>query len=86
MDVIDAMSAGAAGGLLGLLSAMLIAPFVRPAAPSAGAPADSYAIRTTQIVLTLLAAAMLGALYWLSWGLAAVVNVPWWFRGITFAL
>lgn len=27
----------------------------------------------------------LGLLFWLSWGLAAVVSVPWWLRGLVFA-
>jgi hypothetical protein len=28
----------------------------------------------------------LGLLFWLSWGLAAIVDVPWWVRGLTFAM
>ncbi|MDY6946633.1 MAG: hypothetical protein SXG53_13005 [Pseudomonadota bacterium] len=28
----------------------------------------------------------LGLLFWLSWGLAAMVDVPWWVRGLTFAM
>lgn len=27
----------------------------------------------------------LGLLFWLSWGLAGLVEVPWWLRGLTFA-
>jgi hypothetical protein len=27
----------------------------------------------------------LGLLFWLSWGLAGLVDVPWWVRGVTFA-
>jgi hypothetical protein len=26
----------------------------------------------------------LGVLFWLTWGLAAVVGVPWWLRGVLF--
>jgi hypothetical protein len=28
----------------------------------------------------------LGLLFWLSWGLAGMVDVPWWIRGISFAM
>ncbi len=28
----------------------------------------------------------LGLLFWLSWGLTAIVGVPWWLRGSAFAL
>ena len=76
------MAAGAAGGLTALL-ATLFAGTLLPVKHTH--LVDSYALRTMQILLTLFAAAMLGALYWLSWGLAAVVNVAWWLRGIAFA-
>ncbi len=29
---------------------------------------------------------VLGAMFWLSWGLPAIVGVPWWVRGACFAL
>jgi hypothetical protein len=32
------------------------------------------------------AGAGLGLLFWLSWGLAAVVGISWWVRGISFGL
>jgi hypothetical protein len=28
----------------------------------------------------------MGCLYWLSWGLAAVVGVDWWWRGLGFGV
>jgi len=34
----------------------------------------------------LLAGALLAMLFWLSWGLAALVSVPWWQRGVVFGL
>ena len=35
-------------------------------------------------LLHMLCGTGLGLLFWLSWGLAAVVDVPWWVRGLTF--
>jgi hypothetical protein len=28
----------------------------------------------------------MGSLYWLSWGLAAVVGMDWWWRGLAFGV
>jgi hypothetical protein len=37
------------------------------------------------LTVHLFAGVGLGLLFWLSWGLAAVVGIPWWMRGILFA-
>ena len=37
-------------------------------------------------LLHLICGTGLGLLFWLSWGLAALVDVPWWVRGVAFAL
>lgn len=79
------MAAGAAGGLFALLLAALVTPWLHQADAESGELADTRALRAIQALLSLFAAAVLGALYWLSWGLAAVVNVPWWLRGVAFA-
>lgn len=39
-----------------------------------------------QAALHTLSGAALGLLFWLSWGLAAIVNISWWLRGLTFGL
>lgn len=85
MDLTDAMAAGAAGGLTALLTTLFAGLWLPAKTGAHTRVVDSYALRTVQILLTLFAAAMLGALYWLSWGLAAVVNVAWWLRGTAFA-
>jgi hypothetical protein len=46
---------------------------------------DMGSLQLTDAVLHLLCGAGLGLLFWLSWGLAAIVQVPWWLRGLTFA-
>lgn len=38
------------------------------------------------LTLYLFVGAGLGLLFWLSWGLTAIVGVPWWLRGSAFAL
>ena len=40
----------------------------------------------TDAFLHLICGTGLALLFWLSWGLAAVVDVPWWVRGVSFAL
>lgn len=40
----------------------------------------------TDAFLHLICGTGLGLLFWLSWGLAGMVDVPWWFRGVSFAM
>lgn len=40
----------------------------------------------TDACLHLICGTGLGLLFWLSWGLAGMVDVPWWFRGVSFAM
>lgn len=42
-------------------------------------------LQLTDAFLHLVCGAGLGLLYWLSWGLAGLVEVSWWVRGVTFA-
>jgi hypothetical protein len=42
-------------------------------------------LHLTDALLHLICGAGLGLLFWLSWGLAGLVEVPWWVRGVTFA-
>lgn len=46
----------------------------------------SNPLSVTDAFLHLICGAGLGLLFGLSWGLAAIVGVPWWVRGVTFAL
>ncbi len=48
--------------------------------------AKSLRSQLAEIGVQLVAGAGLGMLFWLSWGLAAIVGVPWWLRGSSFAL
>lgn len=49
-----------------------------------GTPLSSLDV--TDALLHLICGTGLGLLFWLSWGLAALVDVPWWVRGVTFAM
>ena len=44
------------------------------------------AVSLTDACLHLICGTGLGLLFWLSWGLAGMVDVPWWFRGVSFAM
>lgn len=41
-------------------------------------------VQISEAFLHMLLGVTLGLLFWLSWGLAAVVQVPWWIRGLAF--
>lgn len=43
-------------------------------------------LKLTDALLHLICGTGLGLLFWLSWGLAAIVDVPWWYRGLSFAM
>jgi hypothetical protein len=76
------------GGLSGLLSV-----FGHSVAWSA---LESLGVRTAnagrevhptviEMLMHLIAGIALGAMFWLSWGFAAIVDVSWWVRGLVFA-
>jgi hypothetical protein len=77
---------GALSGLVSLLAHAVIWSFAEMIRPQ---------LRTTQIsvrqldvpdvLLHLIAGTALGLLFWLSWGLTAIVGVSWWMRGLAFA-
>jgi hypothetical protein len=46
---------------------------------------ESYAdLPVLELLMHMVSGIGLGLLFWLSWGLAAVVNAPWWLRGLYF--
>jgi hypothetical protein len=52
--------------------------------PQARTFASTTTLEVLEILLHMCAGAALGFLFWLSWGLAAVVDVAWWVRGVSF--
>ena len=77
-------------GSMGGLASVLLSAFLRPLLPSTLRP-DVIADRLTwrdlvEVASHLGAGAGVAALYWLSWGFAALVSLPWWQRGLVFGL
>jgi hypothetical protein len=81
------------GALSGLVSVLLHAvlwsllELIRPAVGTArdsGARSAMARLDIPDIALHVMWGIGLGLLFWLSWGLAAVVSVPWWTRGLVF--
>jgi hypothetical protein len=80
MDVSQLLLTGSLSGLISVLAHSVIGSAVEvlrgplPAAPGA-------TLRISEALLHMLSGAGLALLFWLSWGMAAVVDVPWWLRG-----
>jgi len=76
------------GGLSGLVSLLThsvlwsIAEMLRPRMRIANA--SNHQLDVPDILLHLFAGIGLGGLFWISWGLAALVDVTWWQRGLIF--
>ena len=85
MDLVNILFHGALAGV----SAGVLAGFL---APIFIAPTDApwrdrkLAHDLAAVALHLIAGIALALLFWLSWGLTAIVGVPWWQRGGAFAL
>jgi len=87
VELLMSVLGGAAGGLCGTLwGALLSAP---PASGTEGGAAErwngSVAIFLRGAVLYAGCGALLGLLFWLGWGLAALAGLPWPLLGLSFA-
>lgn len=74
---------GSMSGLVAVLAHSIIYSLyelIRARGPSVNS------LTVTDAFLHLICGSGLGLLFWLSWGLAAIVDVPWWVRGATFAM
>jgi hypothetical protein len=73
---------GALSGLVGVLAHSVVYSvfeLIRSRGTAMGT------LQLTDALLHLICGAGIGLLFWLSWGLAGLVEVPWWVRGLTFA-
>jgi hypothetical protein len=82
---------GAMGGLASVLVAAVLRPWLSAVGRTDVTPgATRLPIPSWREVLEagthVCAGAGIGVLYWLSWGFAAIVTVPWWVRGLAFGL
>jgi hypothetical protein len=81
--------AGVAGGLAGVLwSGMITARWLARAERSRAMPTrtETAARLFAGVALRALAGAALGFLFWLGWGLIAVVGAPWYATGLLYGL
>lgn len=82
MDLTYLLLMGSLSGLVGVLTHSVgysIYELVRSRGTATGS------LQLADAFLHLVCGTGLGLLFWLSWGLAAVVDVPWWVRGLSFA-
>ncbi|MGH8187376.1 MAG: hypothetical protein ACREUC_12515 [Steroidobacteraceae bacterium] len=85
MELSYLLLTGSLSGLLSVLAhAVLWSIFATFRVPLPGAPVSSP-LQISDALLHMLAGTGSALLFWLSWGLAAVVDVSWWVRGLSFA-
>jgi hypothetical protein len=76
------------GSLSGLLSVLAhsVAGSAIELVRGPSAATDSMSLQISEALLHAICGVGLALLFWLSWGLAAVVDVGWWVRGVSFAV
>lgn len=83
MELSYLLFTGSLSGLVSILGhsvAWSLIQVLRPKAPGAFDPQ----VQISEALLHMLTGIGLGFLFWLSWGLAAIVDVSWWLRGLSF--
>lgn len=86
MELSYLMLTGSLSGLISILAHSAVWSGVQLLRGPAQGPAAARAeVTVGEAVLHMMCGIALGALFWLSWGLAAVVDVAWWVRGLAFA-
>jgi len=74
-------------GSMGGLAGVLVNAVLRPLLPAHSAEAHDGKLSwrdAVEVGAHLAGGAGIAALYWLSWGFAALVAIPWWGRGLAF--
>jgi hypothetical protein len=86
MELSYLMLTGSLSGLVSILTHSVVCSGVELARGSTKTAAGGLAaVAFSEAVLHMLCGIGLGLFFWLSWGLAALVAVPWWVRGLSFA-
>jgi hypothetical protein len=80
MDLTYLMLTGSLSGLVSVLLHSILASARTAVRPGAVIPP----LQISDAVVHMLYGCGFALLFWLSWGLAAIVDVPWWVRGLCF--
>jgi hypothetical protein len=80
MDLTYLMLTGSLSGLVSVLLHSILASAHAAVRPGTAIPP----LQVADALLHMLYGCGFALLFWLSWGLAAVVAVPWWVRGLSF--
>lgn len=80
MDLTYLMLTGSLSGLLSVLAHSVLWSAVDAVRPGAAVAPLQFA----EALLHMLYGTGFGLFFWLSWGLAAIVDIPWWVRGLSF--
>jgi hypothetical protein len=85
MELPYLMLTGSLSGLISILAHSIVWSGVELARGATKQAAGLAAVAVSEALLHMLCGIGLGLFFWLSWGLAALVAVPWWVRGLSFA-
>ena len=83
MELSYLLFTGSLSGLISVLGHSVLWSLVEMTRSKAS-PAVDGQVQVSEALLHMGAGIALGLMFWLSWGLAALVSVPWWLRGIAF--
>lgn len=74
---------GSLSGLISILAHSVVWSLIESVRPKRAGAFDPQ-VQISEALLHMLGGIALGLLFWLSWGLAAIVDVAWWLRGLAF--
>jgi len=83
MELSYLLFTGSLSGLISILGHSVLWSLIEMSRPKTANALDGQ-VQVTEALLHMGAGIALGLLFWLSWGLAAVVSVSWWVRGLAF--
>lgn len=83
MELSYLLFTGSLSGLISILAHSVVWSLIDSIRPRRAGTFDPQ-VQISEALLHMLAGIALGLLFWLSWGLAAIVDVAWWLRGLAF--
>lgn len=83
MDLSYLLFTGSLSGLVSILGHSVVWSLIAALGPRRISGYDPQ-VQIAEAFLHMGCGVVLGFLFWLSWGLAALVAIPWWLRGLAF--